>query len=176
MEGRVEAYMHIGARIGVLVEVHCQSDFAARTKEFRRLTKDLAMQVVANPNTEFVTIAHIPAQQYAELLTQQQGREDLENKPPLLRERIVQGRMEKFFQERVLFEQSFIRDPSVTVGDWVRLQSEVLGEKLTVERFTRYALGGSQSHGEDEPEGEVPSGLTPMPSGIPGSEAAVHKA
>lgn len=139
-EGRIGSYIH-DSRIGVLIEVNCETDFVGRSETFKELVDDLAMQVAACPQVQFVSIDEIPesvANREKELEMQ---REDLKNKPENIREKIVEGRVSKRLGELVLLEQPFIKDDSVLVKDLVKQTVASLGENIKVRRFVRFTLG-----------------------------------
>jgi elongation factor Ts len=138
-EGLVSSYIHSGGRLGVLIEVNCETDFVARNDDFQKLVRDLAMQV-AGVAPEFVTIESIPAavteRKRAELLAD----ESVTSKPEAIREKIVEGQLRKWHQQVVLYEQPF-RDTDQTVGQLVTDAIAKIGENIRVRRFTRYQLG-----------------------------------
>ena len=139
-EGVVEAYIHAGDKLGVLVEVNCETDFVAQTDEFTQLAHDLAMQVAAAA-PRYVTRDEIPAdvlEREKEILRAQAANL---GKPPQVVEKIVDGRLEKFFSEVCLMDQAFIRDPDVKVADLVRDAIAKIGENIVVRRFARFDLG-----------------------------------
>ena len=139
-EGLVESYIHPGGRVGVLIEVNCETDFVARTPQFQTLVRDLAMQVAA-AGAEYLGREDVPAERVAkerEILAAQIADE---KKPAAIAEKIVEGRLGKFYGEICLLEQPFIKDDKVTVGDLVKEASAKTGENIVVRRFTRYRLG-----------------------------------
>jgi len=139
-EGLVESYIHPGGRVGVLIEVNCETDFVARTPQFQTLVRDLAMQVAA-AGAEFVRREDVPSDRVAkerEILAAQLAGE---KKPPAIVEKIVEGRLNKFFGEICLLEQPFIKDDKVTIGDLVKEASAKTGENILVRRFMRFRLG-----------------------------------
>jgi elongation factor Ts len=139
-EGIVEAYIHPGSRLGVLVELNCETDFVAKTQEFRTLARDLAMQVAAtNPRT--VAREEIPAEVIEKEMEIYRTQARNEKKPENVVERIAQGKLEKFYQEVVLLEQNFIKDQTRTVKQVVTDVIAKLGENITVRRFIRFQLG-----------------------------------
>ncbi len=140
-EGIVGSYIHTGGRVGVLVEVNCETDFVARREEFQTLVRNIAMQVAACPNVEYVKVEDIPpdvAQKEKEI---EMGRDDLGGKPENIKEKIVQGRIEKRLKELCLMDQPYIRDQSISVEELVKQSISQLGENIQVRRFTRYVLG-----------------------------------
>ena len=140
-EGLVESYIHTGGRIGVLVEVNCETDFVARREEFQELVKNIAMQIAACPNVEFVRIDDIPKATVAKEKEIEMGRDDLDGKPDNIKEKIVSGRIDKRLNEIALLPQPYIRDQTMTVEDLVKQSVAKLGENIQVRRFVRFVLG-----------------------------------
>jgi elongation factor Ts len=138
-EGLVGSYIHIGGKVGVLIEVNCETDFVARTDEFQRLVRDLAMQV-AGLAPQYVDVDRIPADvveaRKAELLADA----TVQGKPEAVREKIIDGQLRKWYREVCLLEQPF-RDEDRSVRDLVVEKIATIGENIRVRRFTRYALG-----------------------------------
>ena len=138
-EGLVSSYIHTGGRVGVLIEVNCETDFVARTDEFQKLVRDLAIQV-AGLAPQYVDVDRIPedvvAAKQAELLAD----ESVQAKPEAIRPKIVEGQLAKWYKEICLLEQPF-RDEDRTVRDLVTEKIATIGENIRVRRFTRYALG-----------------------------------
>ena len=138
-EGLVSSYIHTGGRIGVLIEVNCETDFVARTDDFQKLVRDLAMQV-AGLAPQYATVESIPADvleaKRAELLAD----EGVQKKPEHIRGQIVEGQLKKWYQSVVLYEQPF-RDTDSTVGQLVTDAIARIGENIRVRRFVRYQLG-----------------------------------
>lgn len=139
-EGLVEAYIHPGSRLGVLIEVNCETDFVAKTPDFRALVKDLAMQIAAT-SPRAISREEIPADQIEKELEIYRTQARNEKKPETVVERIAQGKLEKFYQDFVLLEQSFIKDQNRTVKQVVTDVIAKLGENITVKRFVRFQLG-----------------------------------
>jgi elongation factor Ts len=141
-EGLVSSYIHTGGRVGVLIEVNCETDFVARTDEFQKLVRDLAMQV-AGLAPQYVDPDSIPAEvveaKKADLLAD----ETTQKKPEAIRPQIVEGQLKKWYQQVCLYEQPF-RDEERTVRDLVTEKISTIGENIRVRRFTRYALGEEQ--------------------------------
>ena len=139
-EGIVEAYIHGGGRIGVLVEVNCETDFVAKTDEFKAFVKDIAMHIAAsNPkyrNKEEVSNEELEKER--EILKQQALNE---GKPEKIIEKMIEGRIEKFYKEICLLEQPFIKDPSVSINQLVIGQISRIGENINIRRFERFELG-----------------------------------
>jgi elongation factor Ts len=140
-EGLVESYIHTGGRIGVLVEVNCETDFVARREEFQELVKNIAMQIAACPNVEFVKVSDIPEEVAAKEKEIEMGRDDLEGKPDNIKEKIVSGRIDKRLNEISLLPQPYIRDQSITVEELVKQSIAQLGENIQIRRFARFVLG-----------------------------------
>jgi elongation factor Ts len=140
-EGIVSSYIHTGGRVGVLVEVNCETDFVARREEFQTLARNIAMQIAACPNVEYVKVENIPAEIAQKEKDIEMGRDDLSGKPDNIKEKIVQGRIDKRLKELCLMDQPYIRDQSITVEELVKQTISQLGENIQVRRFTRYVLG-----------------------------------
>lgn len=140
-EGLVESYIHTGGRIGVLVEVNCETDFVARRQEFQELVKNIAMQIAACPNVEFVRTEDIPEATVNKEKEIEMGRDDLDGKPDNIKEKIVSGRIGKRLNEISLLPQPYIRDQSITVEELVKQSIAQLGENIQVRRFVRFVLG-----------------------------------
>jgi len=143
-EGIVGAYIHMGGKIGVLVEVNCETDFVARGEDFQRFVKDLAMHVCASEPL-YISKEEIPAQivEKEREIARSQATADPKNanKPANIVDKMVDGRMEKFYTEVALLEQPFVKDQTVTVGDLVKQLTAKIGEKISIRRFTRYKMG-----------------------------------
>ncbi|MHB1315540.1 MAG: translation elongation factor Ts [Christensenellales bacterium] len=153
-EGIVESYIHGGGRIGVLVEVNCETDFVANTNEFHALAKDIAMQIAAaNP-------CYVRREEIDEAVIQKE-REILraqainEGKPEKIADRMVEGRIEKFYKESCLMEQPFIKDTDMTITQMVNDKIGKLGEKISIRRFARYEMGEGLQKREDNFAEEV---------------------
>jgi len=141
-QGKVEAYVHAGGKIGVLVEVNCETDFVARTEDFQQFARDLAMQVAAQ-QPEWLVREDVPAEvieKEKEIYREQVARE---GKPPQVVDRIVTGKLEKFFKDVCLMEQPFIRDPDRPIEQLRKELAGKLGENIQVRRFVRFQLGQS---------------------------------
>lgn len=140
-EGLIESYVHFNGKVGVLVELNCETDFVARTDDFRALAKDVALQIAsAKPIT--VRVEDLPAEVVERERRIYEAQVIEQKKPENIRPKIVEGMLKKFYQENVLLEQSFIKDDKQTVGDLVRALAAKTGEKVAVRRFTRFELGG----------------------------------
>ena len=139
-EGAVGSYIHAGGRIGVLVEVNCETDFVARTDEFQELVRDIAMHIAA-ADPRFVRREEVTEDVLARERAVQREKTLAEGKPEKVVDKIVEGRMEKFFAEHVLLEQPFVKDPDKTVGELVNEKVAKIGENVQVRRFSRFKLG-----------------------------------
>jgi elongation factor Ts len=141
-EGVIESYIHFNHRVGVLVEVNCETDFVANTDEFRTLARDIALHI-ASAQPRWLTRDDVPREEVERetSIFEAQAREQAKGKPDHVIERIVEGKLDKFFTENVLLDQPFVRDDSRTVGELIDEASAKLGEKVAVRRFTRYLLG-----------------------------------
>jgi elongation factor Ts len=139
-QGLIHAYIHAGGKIGVLIEVNCETDFVARNEQFKTFVNDLALQVAA-AGPSCVRREEIPADVVAKERSIYEGQAKELGKPPAAWPKIVDGKLEKFYQENCLLEQAFIKDPSVTIKDLLAQQIAKIGENMNVRRFTRYQLG-----------------------------------
>jgi len=139
-EGLVDAYIHPGARVGVLIEVNCETDFVARTAEFGELVRNLAMQVAA-AGAEYVRREDVPAETVERERAIYVGQLEGQGKPAAIVDKIVSGKLDKFFSEICLLEQAYIRDDKKTVGDLLQEAGAKTGENLVVRRFARFRLG-----------------------------------
>jgi len=137
-EGLVEAYIHPGNKVGVLVEINCETDFVARNDLFRQLARDIAMHVAAIP-VKYVSRDQVPEGELAPL--RDRFTSEAAGKPPTIVERIVEGKINKWFEENVLEEQSFVKDDDQTISELIAKTTGVLGEKIKIRRFAKFALG-----------------------------------
>jgi elongation factor Ts len=140
-EGVIYSYIHTGSKLGIIVEVNCETDFVARREEFIDLAKNIAMQIASNPDIEVVSPNDISESTKEEVRKFESGKEDLQNKPEEIRNKIVEGRIEKNLKKQVLLDQEYIRDPNITVNEYIKQVVGILGENIRVARFTRYVLG-----------------------------------
>jgi len=153
-EGMVHAYIHAGGKIGVLVEVNCETDFVARTDDFQTLVNDIAMHIAATA-PEFVRREDVDDAAIAKEREVQTQRVLEEGKPEHIAERIVEGRMSKYFEDVCLLEQKFVKDDSKTVKDVLTEAVAKIGENIQVRRFSRYVLGEGLEKREDDFASEV---------------------
>ena len=156
-EGSIGSYIHTGSRVGVLLELNCETDFVARGDIFQSLLKDVSMQVAACPNVEYVSIDQIPKDVVEKEKQIEMGRDDLSGKPENIKEKIVEGRIAKRLNELVLLSQPYIKDSAFTVEDLVKQAAAKIGENIKVRRFTRYTLGEGIEKNEMDFADEVAS-------------------
>ncbi|MFN5967536.1 MAG: translation elongation factor Ts [Pseudanabaena sp.] len=140
-EGIVHSYIHFGSRIGVLVEVNCETDFVARREELKELADSVAKQIAASPNVEYVSVSDIPASFVEKEKQIEAGKDDLASKPAAIRDKIVLGRIEKRLKELCLLDQPYIKDQSITVDELVKQTGAKLSENVKVRRFVRFVVG-----------------------------------
>jgi elongation factor Ts len=140
-EGLIYSYIHTGNKLGIMVEVNCETDFVAKRQEFNELAKNIAMQIASNPDIEVVSYSDISDSVKNKLWNFENEKEDLKNKPEQIRNKIVEGRVEKSLKKQVLLEQEYIRDPNLTVNDYIKQVISTLGENIRVTRFVRFMLG-----------------------------------
>jgi len=139
-QGVIGSYIHPGSQLGVLVEVNCESDFVARTDDFQQLVKDLAMQIAA-ADPQFIRKEDVTPDALNKERDIQRGRALQEGKPEKMIDKIIEGRMNKFYEEVCLYEQPFIRENSTTVGDLIKAMIAKVGENISVSRFVRFKVG-----------------------------------
>jgi elongation factor Ts len=139
-QGTIGSYIHPGSQLGVLVELNCESDFVARTDDFQQLVKDLAMQVAA-ADPQFIRKEDVTATALDKERDIQRARALQEGKPEKMVDKIVEGRLAKFYEEICLYEQPFIRDNATTIGDLIKAAIAKLGENISVSRFVRFKVG-----------------------------------
>ncbi len=139
-EGAVVSYIHMGGKIGVLVEVNCETDFVAKTEAFQEICHDVALQIAASA-PKYVRIEEVPQEELnkeKEILRNQALNE---GKPAQIIDKMVEGRVKKFYQDVCLMEQTFVKDPSMTITQFINEKTLQIGEKISIRRFTRYELG-----------------------------------
>ena len=139
-EGVISSYIHAGSKIGVLVEINCETDFVARNEEFQSLVKDVALQIAA-ANPIYIQRENVSAEIIEREKSVYLGQAKEMGKPEAAWDKIVQGKLEKFYQEQCLIEQSFIKDPNSTIKQILTEKIAKLGENISIARFTRYQLG-----------------------------------
>ena len=157
-EGAVGSYIHMGGKVGVLVEVNCETDFVARSDEFQQLIKDIAMHIAA-AEPRFVGRDEVTgdALDKEREIARAQAKNDPKNasKPDQVIDKIVEGRLNKFYEEAVLLDQPFVKDPAKTVGELVTEKVAKTGEKITIRRFARYKMGEGLAKRDDDFGDEV---------------------
>ena len=147
-EGVVASYIHMGGRIGVLVEVNCETDFVAKTDQFQSFVRDIAMQIAAS-NPLYLSSEEVPQDtidKEKEILRIQAINE---GKPEKIVNNMVEGRIKKYFKEVCLLDQPFVKDPDKSIADYVKEQIAALGKNITIRRFTRYEMGEGLQKRED---------------------------
>lgn len=142
-QGVVGSYIHAGAQLGVLVEVNCESDFVARTDDFQELVRDLAMHIAA-ADPKFVKKEDVTPAMLEQEKEIQKARVIAEGKPEKIADKIVEGRMAKFYEEVCLYDQPFVKENTVTVDQVIKTKIAKLGENITVSRFSRFKVGDSE--------------------------------
>jgi elongation factor Ts len=159
-EGIVGSYIHMGGKVGVLVEVNCETDFVARGEEFQQLVKDIAMHIAA-AEPRYVSRTEVPADDLEKEreIARAQARNDPKNanKPDQVIDKIVEGRLHKFYEESVLMDQPFVKDPAKTVSELVTEKVAKTGEKITIRRFKRYKMGEGLERRDEDFGSEVAS-------------------
>ena len=157
-EGVVGSYIHMGGKVGVLVEVNCETDFAARSEEFQQLVKDIAMHIAA-AEPRYVSRAEVNTDTLDKEreIARAQAKNDPKNanKPEQVLDKIVEGRLNKFYEEFVLLDQPFIKAPEKTVGELVTEKVATIRESITIRRFSRYKMGEGLSKRDDDFGDEV---------------------
>ena len=159
-EGAVGSYIHMGGKVGVLVEINCESDFVARGDEFQQLVKDIAMHIAAS-DPRYARREDVPVDvlDKEREITREQLKNDPKNanKPDDVLSKIVEGRLNKFYEENVLLDQPFVKDPSKTIGELVTDKIASIKENITIRRFTRYKMGEGIEKKQDDFAAEVAS-------------------
>ncbi|HKE57088.1 MAG TPA: translation elongation factor Ts [Pyrinomonadaceae bacterium] len=159
-EGIVGQYIHMGGKVGVLVEVNCETDFVARGDEFQQLVKDVAMHIAA-AEPRFVTREEVPADalEKEREIARAQAKNDPKNanKPEQVIDKIVEGRLNKYYEETVLLDQPFVKDPAKTISELITEKVAKTGERISIRRFTRYKMGEGLDRRDEDFGGEVAS-------------------
>ena len=140
-EGIIYSYIHTGNKLGILLEVNCETDFVARRPEFQELAKNIAMQIASNENIEVISSTDISQSLKDKVWQFESSKEDLINKSDDIRNKIIAGRVDKNLKTKILLEQSFIRDTNITVEQYIKQIIGILGENIKIRRFVRYILG-----------------------------------
>lgn len=139
-EGLVYSYIHMGGKIGVLVEINCETDFVAKSEKFVDFCKDVALQIAAS-KPEYVSVEEVPAEALEHEKEILRAQALNEGKPEKIVEKMIEGRIKKYYQDVCLLEQPFVKDPDKTVTDMLNEAILTIGEKITIRRFTRYEMG-----------------------------------
>lgn len=168
-EGRIGSYIH-DSRIGVLVEVNCETDFVSRGEIFKELVEDLAMQVAACPQVQYLVTEEVPVEFVSKEKEIEMQKEDLLSKPENIRERIVEGRIRKRLDELALLEQPYIKNDKVVVKDWVKQTIATVGENIKVKRFVRFNLGEGLEKKSQDFAAEVAAQTAAKPQPSPATE------
>lgn len=159
-EGAVGSYIHMGGKVGVMVEINCESDFVSRGDEFQQLVKDVAMHIAAS-DPRYVSREEVPSaeleKERAFLLDQLKSDPKNASKPDDVLGKIIEGRLNKFYEDNVLVDQPFVKDPSKTVGDLVTEKIASIKENISIRRFTRYKMGEGIEKKTDDFAAEVAS-------------------
>ncbi len=167
-QGVVDSYIHLGGKIGVMVEINCETDFVARSDAFKELAHDIAMQIAA-AKPEYVRIEEVPAEVIAKekeiLMAQIKEDPKNANKPQNIIEKMIDGRIQKFYKENCLLEQEYIKDGSKTVTQLVNEAIGKIGEKISVRRFVRYEMGEGLAKKEENFADEVMEQVNKVNSG-----------
>ena len=140
-EGLIEAYIHTGSKLGVLLEVNCETDFVSRKPEFKEFVQNLGMQIAACPDVELISMDDISDEIKQKEWDFESGKDDLANKPEEIRNKIVEGRVNKSLKTKVLLEQEYIRNSNTTVDGYLKQKISLFGENIKVARFVRFNLG-----------------------------------
>jgi elongation factor Ts len=148
-QGLVSTYIHAGGQLGVMVEVNCESDFVARTDDFKELVHDIAMHIAAT-DPKFIRKEDVIQEVMDKERDIQRARALNEGKPPAVVDKMIEGRMNKFYEEICLLEQPFVKEPTVSVGQLVKTKIAKLGENISVARFTRFKVGETAPEAAEE--------------------------
>lgn len=147
-QGIITSYIHTGSKIGILLELNCETDFVARRTEFQNLGKNLAMQVAASQGVEYISMDDIPQEKWDNETRIESEKEDLKNKPDNIKENIIKGRVEKTLKTFTLLNQACIRDQNITVEEFIKNHVSLLGENIQLSRFTKFELGETTDKNE----------------------------
>ena len=140
-EGLIDAYIHTGNKLGVLLEVNCETDFVSRKPEFKELVKNLGMQIASCPEVEIISMNDISAELKQTAWDFESNKDDLANKPEEIKNKIIDGRVNKSLSKKVLLDQEYIRDSNMTVEQYLKQNISLFGENIKIERFVRFKLG-----------------------------------
>jgi elongation factor Ts len=153
-QGLVSTYIHAGGQLGVMVEVNCESDFVARTDEFKELVHDIAMHIAAT-DPRFIRKEDVSQEVMDKERDIQRARALNEGKPPAVVDKMIDGRMNKFYEEICLLEQPFVKEPTISVGQLVKTKIAKLGENISVARFVRFKVGETAVESSEEQAGHA---------------------
>ena len=140
-DGAIVSYIHNGSKIGVLLEINCETDFVARREEFQQFAHDIALQVVASPGVEYISLSDIPRAIIEKEVKIELEKEDIKSKPPEIKSKIVQGRVYKTLTSFVLLNQMYIKDNSITIDELLKRNITLMGENIRIARFVKFILG-----------------------------------
>jgi elongation factor Ts len=143
-EGIIYSYIHTGNKLGILIELSCETDFVARRPEFIEVAKNIAMQIASNPEIQVISFSDISQTIKDNVWKFESIKEDLQNKSEEIRNKILEGRVEKNLKKTVLLEQQYIRDSSITVNEYIKQIIGFLGENIKITRFVRYVFGETE--------------------------------
>lgn len=153
-EGIIGSYIHFNGKIGVMIEVNCETDFVAKTDEFKELVKDICLHI-ASSNPQFVSKDEVDSNYIENEKRIEMGKEDIQNKPADIKEKIVQGRVDKLISERCLLEQPFVKNTDLSIDEMVKQKIAKIGENIKIRRFVRYELGEGLEKRKDDFAAEV---------------------
>jgi len=156
-EGMIYSYIHQGSKLGLMLEINCETDFVARTAKFKEMCEKIGFEIILKPDIEYVSQDQIPPEAIEKMKKKLLEAEDLEGKPAQIKDKIVEGRLQKTLKSKSLFDQECSFDDTLTVGDYVKDRIAILGENLKVARFTKMVLGETQKEEEEAPAEEKPA-------------------
>jgi elongation factor Ts len=145
-QGIITSYIHTGSKIGVLIELNCEADFVARRIEFQNLARNLAMQIAAGNGISYISLKDIPQEIWDAEMNIELLRDDVQNKPQNIKESIVKGRVEKTLKNFTLLNQACIRDPDLTVEEYIKNHVSLLGENIQINRFSKFIVGETEKN------------------------------
>jgi elongation factor Ts len=140
-QGIISSYIHTGSKIGVLIELNCETDFVARRIEFQALAKTLAMQIASSNSIKYISLKDIPEEVWNSEMEIEAQRDDLKNKPNNIKESILKGRVEKTLKTFTLLNQQCIREPEITIDEYIKNHVSLLGENIQINRFCKFNIG-----------------------------------
>lgn len=140
-EGLIVSYIHTGSKIGVLLELNCETDFVAKDEKFQNLAHDIAMQLASAAAVEYISIQDIPEEVKSHEMSIQADKEDIKNKPQNVKDKIIEGRMEKRLKELSLMDQDFIKNPDISIEELIKQNIAAIGENIQLRRFEKFIVG-----------------------------------